>query len=116
MQYYQTRLHGGKYEQLRPRSIRERLDELSYMIYQMVSGQQIDQQAASRIQIGRSRAYGQVRADEEHDEHEQRLAALVSGYANGSSSTALAGGHVSLGLVHVDLIICNSPWWSHGLT
>ena len=77
------------------------------MMYQMVSGQQIDQQAASHIQLGRGRAYGHVLADEERDEHEQRLAALVSGCADGRSPSALAGGHASLGLVHVCLIICN---------
>ena len=70
---YQRKVAAGYYEQLRPRALRERLDEVCYMMYQICSGKLVQPAAVDRLNLERSRAYGGLSSSEEQHLHEQRL-------------------------------------------
>lgn len=87
---YKRKVAAGYYEQLRPRTIRERLDEVCYLLHQLVAGQRVDPASVDRLTVERSRAFGGMLADEERELHASRLDALAA-LAAGDDQDALPG-------------------------
>ena len=74
LQRYKAKVADGWYDQLRPRSFRERLDELARALHRLASGQSLQQPAIDDLE--RQRAFGGISADEERREHERNLDSL----------------------------------------
>ena len=73
LQNYKAKVACGYYEKLRPRSMRERLDELTKAVQQLARGQATSIASPTRVDVERDRAFGGISAEDEQAQHQQRL-------------------------------------------
>ena len=104
MQRYKAKVAAGYYEQLRPRTMRERLDELTLAVHRLAQGQCTPISPAMRADLERERAFGGISAEEELQQHQENLERLDNDVSGPTESGMMSG----LTLIVVSLQ-CSSP-------
>lgn len=87
LQNYKAKVAAKHYDSLRPRTMRERLDELASAVQRLGQGQAAPAASDARLEMQREHAFGGTSVEEEQENHRQRLERLTKS----SSPATLAG-------------------------
>lgn len=93
MQRYKAKVAAGYYEQLRPRTMRERLDELTLAVHRLAQGQCTPISPAMRADLERERAFGGISAEEELQQHQENLERLDNDVSGPTESEMMERDH-----------------------